>query len=390
MHVAFISTHPIQYHAPWFRALAAEPRIDFEVLYCHNATSHEQADAGFGVRFDWDVPLLDGYEHRFLRNVAEIPTVARFAGLDTPELRDVIGRGRYDAIVVNGWHYKSAWQAIRAAWRERVPVLVRSDSNLRTTRHPLARLAKAAPYRWFIPRLDGCLAVGRWSSEYFRYYGARADRLFIVPHAVSPSFGHDSTSLEGRRAELRAQWGLSASDAVFLFVGRFVAMKRPMDFVRAIQAAAAHREGIAGLMVGDGPMRAECERAVRDGRAPVGFTGFLNQSMVAQAYVAADALVVPSTSETWGLVVNEAMSCGRGALVSDGVGCAPDLVEPGATGFVFPIGDVDALYGKLVACASDRSALAALGANAKARIAGHAIPAAVHGLTDALSRVTRH
>jgi glycosyltransferase involved in cell wall biosynthesis len=388
--VAFVSTHPIQYHAPWFRALAAEPQIDLEVLYCHNATSDEQADAGFGVRFDWDVSLFDGYEHRFLRNVAKAPTIARFAGLDTPEIGDVVHRARYDAIVVNGWHYKSAWQATRAAWREHVPVLVRSDSNLRTTRHPLARLAKAAPYRWFIPRLDGCLAVGRWSSEYFRHYGARADRVFIVPHAVSPSFGHDSASLEGRKAELRAQWRLSASDAVFLFVGKFVAMKRPMDFVRAIQAAAAHREGIAGLMVGDGPMRAECEHVVRHARVPVRFAGFLNQSAVVQAYVAADALVVPSTSETWGLVVNEAMSCGRGALVSDAVGSAPDLIEPGATGFVFPAGDVDALCRKLVACASDRHAFAALGANAKVRIAGHAIPAAVRGLKEALSRVTRH
>jgi glycosyltransferase involved in cell wall biosynthesis len=319
-----------------------------------------------------------------------VPSIGRFAGLDTPEISDVIRRGRYDAIVVNGWHYKSAWQAIRAAWLAHVPVLVRSDSNLRTPRHPLTRLAKAAPYRWFIPRLDGCLAVGRWSSDYFRHYGARADRVFIVPHTVSPLFEHDSASLEGRRADLRAQWGLSASDDVFLFVGKFVAVKRPMDFVRAIQVAAARRAGIAGLMVGDGPIRAECERVVRDERVPVRFAGFLNQRAIAQAYVAADALVVPSTSETWGLVVNEAMSCGRAVLVSEGVACAPDLVDPGTTGFVFPVGDVDALGRQMVACASGGRSLAALGANAKARIACHAIPTAVDGLRDALSRVTRH
>ena len=167
--------------------------------------------------------------------------------------------------------------------------------------------------------------------------------MFIVPHAVSPSFGHDSALLEGGRAELRAQWGLGVSDTVFLFAGRFIARKRPIDFVRATGVAASRRAGIVGLMVGDGPMRDECERAARDQGVPVRFAGFLNQRAMAQAYVAADALVVPSTCETWGLVVNEAMSCGRGVLVSDGVACAPDLVEPGATGFVFPVGDVDAL-----------------------------------------------
>ncbi len=84
MRVAFVTTHPIQYHAPWFRALAAEPRLDFEVLYCHNATSDEQAGAGFGVRFDWDVPLLDGYEHRFLRNVAKPRHPSRALRASTP------------------------------------------------------------------------------------------------------------------------------------------------------------------------------------------------------------------------------------------------------------------------------------------------------------------
>jgi glycosyltransferase involved in cell wall biosynthesis len=143
-------------------------------------------------------------------------------------------------------------------------------------------------------------------------------------------------------------------------------------------------------MVGDGPMRAECERAVRDAGVRVRFAGFLNQRSIVQAYVAADALVLPSTWETWGLVVNEAMSCRRGVLLSDGVACAPDLVDPGTTGFVFPVGDIDALGRQMAACASDGRLLASLGANAKTRIASHGIPAAVDGLKDALARVTRH
>jgi glycosyltransferase involved in cell wall biosynthesis len=142
-------------------------------------------------------------------------------------------------------------------------------------------------------------------------------------------------------------------------------------------------------MVGDGPMRAECECAVREERVPVRFAGFLNQRAVAQAYVAADALVVPTSEETWGLVVNEAMSCGRGVLVSDGVGCAPDLVEPGSTGFVFPVGDVEALARMMMECASDRRAFQTLGANAKRdRASCHSCCGG--RLEGRPSRVTRH
>jgi glycosyltransferase involved in cell wall biosynthesis len=61
-------------------------------------------------------------------------------------------------------------------------------------------------------------------------------------------------------------------------------------------------------------------------------------------YAAADLLVLPSDhQETWGLVVNEAMACGIPAVVSDAVGCGPDLIETGRTGAVFPLGDIAAL-----------------------------------------------
>src|SRR5215210_6829566 len=110
--VAFVTSHPIQYHSGWFKAMASHPRFELEVLYCHNPAPGEHADAGFGVPFTWDVPLLDGYEYRFLKNVSNAPSVARFGGLDTPELGDLIRKNRYDAVVINGWHYKSAWQGM--------------------------------------------------------------------------------------------------------------------------------------------------------------------------------------------------------------------------------------------------------------------------------------
>ena len=63
---------------------------------------------------------------------------------------------------------------------------------------------------------------------------------------------------------------------------------------------------------------------------------------------AADCLVLPSDgTETWGLIVNEAMACGKPAIVSEVCGCAPDLIEEGETGYSFPLGDTRALAGRL-------------------------------------------
>src|SRR5439155_26604082 len=75
----------------------------------------------------------------------------------------------------------------------------------------------------------------------------------------------------------------------------------------------------------------------------VATAGFLDQPSLGRAYAAADCLVVPSASETWGLVVNEALSTGVPCVVSSGVGCAPDLLASPLAGRVYPVGDIGAL-----------------------------------------------
>jgi len=349
MRLAILTTHPIQYHAPWFRKMAAEPRLDIEVFYCHKATAKDQAKAGFGVEFDWDISLFDGYPFRFLNNISPEPGVSAFRGLDTPEIKNIIERERFDAVMVNGWHYKSAWQTMRACWKTKTPVMVRSDSHLHAPRSLVKRIGKRPFYSWFISRLDACLPVGKWSSDYFLHYGADAERIFVVPHVVDTDyFQTESVRLKSQRKLLRSQWGLSNYRVVFLFVGKFTAKKRPLDFVDAIDQARLCGARVEGFMVGDGPLRAACEQAVSQKKLPIRFAGFLNQSQIAQAYVVADALVLPSDGgETWGLVVNEAMACGVPCFVSDKVGCGPDLVVASETGESFALGDTKSL-GKLL------------------------------------------
>jgi glycosyltransferase involved in cell wall biosynthesis len=388
--LVILTTHPIQYHAPWFRALAEHPEIDLQVLYCHRATPQEQASAGFNVEFDWDVSLLDGYDHRFLRNVARKPSISGFAGLDTPEISDIVKAGNFDAVIVNGWNYKSAWQAMRACWHTKTPVMVRSDSHLHTERSFPKRAAKLPLYRWFIPKVDACCAVGTWSRDYFLHYGARADRIFIVPHVVDVDFFRkEAETLRSQRTELRREWQLDDEGIVFLFAGKFVDKKRPLDFIKAIAMANTDGKRVMGLMVGDGPLRQACEDEVNSTNAPIRFAGFLNQSKMPAAYAAADALVLPSDGgETWGLVANEAMASGKPCLVSDRVGCGPELIVPGETGEVFPLGDIAALSALLGSYAGRQKDLTVMGPKAEQAAARYSIGAAVSGVMEAINAVS--
>lgn len=382
--LAIVASHPVQYHTPWYRNLAAQPGLDLEVLFGHYASGREQAQAGFGVEFDWDIPLLDGYSHRFLTNVAVQPSVNTFRGVDTPGISQVLRQGRFDAVLVLGWHTRGYWQAIQACWREGTAVMARSDSHLHRARPLLTRLAKELPYRYFMSRLDACLPVGTWAREYFLHYGAHPEKTFLVPHcaAVPPEAEQPAAlRLAGRQA-----WDLPQDALVCLLAGKLIPWKCPLDFVRAI-AQASRSAAVVGLVAGDGPLREETSRLARQLNAPIRFAGFLNQGEMCRAYAASDVLVLPSSQESWGLVANEAMAWGLPIIVSDVVGCGPDLVEEGVTGFTVPLHNIEDLAARVAFLAVDLTARRSMSEQARRRIARFTPQAASAGVLQAMAKI---
>lgn len=387
--VGILSTHPIQYYTPWYRALAQA--VELRVFYCHQQSATEQAQAGFGVPFTWDIPLLEGYTSEFLPNQARHPNVNRFGGCDTPEIARRIRAHHFDAFIVHGWYVKSYWQAMIACWQSGTPLLVRGDSHLATPRSRLKQRVKDQVYRAFLSRFDGYLAVGQMTRAYYLHYGADPRRIFFAPHAVDNDFfACRADALRSQRAALRDRWGLPEDAVVFAAVGKLIARKRPWDILCAIEAAAPRAPRLWGLMVGDGPLRAEIETAARARHLPIAFTGFLNQTELPEAYVASDCLLLASDDDTWGLVINEGMASGLPALVSDVVGCAPDLVLPEQTGQQFPCGSVRALASQLARLGCTPETLAAWGKQAHQHIARYSLDAAVTGTLRALTYVTTH
>ena len=384
LRLGVLATHPIQYFAPLFRYLAADPRMELDVYYAHRPTAEEQG-TGFGVAFEWDVDLTSGYRHRFLVNRAATPSLVAFSGCDTPEIADIVRRERFDAFLVLGWNMKSYWQAQLACWRAGIPVLVRGDSQLAPT-PPLKSAAKRIAYPFFIGRYAACLATGVRSAEYFRHYGAR--RVVLSPHFVdNAAFAARAGAARPERERLRAQFGAAPDETLVLFAGKFVPKKRAADVLRAV---ASLRSGARVLFVGDGELRAAVEREAAERRVPAHFTGFLNQTEIARAYVASDVLVLPSDhGETWGLVVNEAMASGVPAIVSDAVGCGPDLVVPGETGFTFPLGDTNSLAERVTRLMRP-GASARLGAGARAHVQRYSMEAAAEGILAAARGVARY
>jgi glycosyltransferase involved in cell wall biosynthesis len=341
MRLAVVDSHAIQYHAPLFRALSS--RFDLTVFFAHRATQLDQARAGFGVGFDWDIDLFSGYESVFLRNVAKQPGVDRFAGCDTPEIGAQLVKREFDAVLVHGWHLKAFIQTVLAAKRLGLPVLVRGDSHLDTPRSAFKRAGKAIIYPPFLRLFDAALYVGERSYAYWRHYGYPEARLFHSPHCVDIEWFAAHSTAEVRKLA-RSRLNIAPNMPVALFAGKLVSFKRPIDLIAATALMKAKGREMAILVAGAGPLEGQMACAAQEAGVAYHSLGFCNQSEMPEAYAAADILVLPSNGhETWGLVANEALACGRPIVLSDAVGSAPDLAFDQTAGRVFPVGDIEAL-----------------------------------------------
>jgi glycosyltransferase involved in cell wall biosynthesis len=376
--LAVLASHPIQYQAPLFRVLSR--RVDLKVFFAHRQSDAGQAAAGFDVSFDWDVDLYSSYKYEYLNNIASQPGVDRFSGVDTPDIKVHLIETRFDALLVMGWHLKSYIQGIIAAKKLGLPVLVRGDSQLATSRTVFKRMGKRLIYPLLLRSFDAALFVGKNSRDYYRYYGYPSERLFFSPHCVDNAWFAQRATIESR-FELRRRLGIANDEKVLLFAGKLQPLKRPLDLLEAAANLRRNGKNVRVLIAGSGLLERSLNIYAMEQEIPINLLGFQNQTEMPAVYAAADVLVLPSSSETWGLVVNEALACGTPVVLSDACGCAPDLVADGSTGAVYPVGDVNALADGL-ARLLDRPPLLH---NIIAKSQEYSLEHAADGLCDALA-----
>ncbi len=368
--VLLVGAHPVQYAAPVFRKLAQHPRIELLVAYCSLQGAEPSVDPHFGVQVAWDVPLLEGYRWIYVQNKSPRPGTGRFFGLLNPGLWKLVRSGGFDAVVIfTGYVYASFWIAAAAAKSQRAALLFGTDAHELRPRD--GRRWKVPVKRWLWPRLfrlaDVVIVLSSGGVALMRSLGLPAERLALTPFVV-----HNEWWLEQAekvdRAAVRAEWSVPGSSPVVLFCAKLQLWKRPLDLLRAFAKADVPDAYL--VYAGEGPLRGQLEAEARAlgvvGR--VRMLGFVNQSQLPAIYRAADLLVLPSESESFGVVVNEAMLCGCAVAVSDRVGARYDLVRPGETGFVFPCGDVDALAAILGSVLRDPAGLQELRAAARRRM----------------------
>lgn len=339
--LAIITTHPIQYNAPLFRLLTERKRIDVKVFYTWGQSKEEVYDARFGMKRSWDIPLLDGYDYEFIENVSKHPDSNRFWGIINPGLIKQLKAYEPEAVLVYRWSVYSHLKVLQMMGTSS-RLFFRGDSHLQNRGTGIKEFVKKQVLKFVYRKVEKAFVVGSLNRKYFLKYGLKEGQLIAAPHAVdNQRFSSDHELWEIKAAAERKELQIPMNAVVFLYAGKFYALKQLDVLIKAFQQIKG--EGYRLLLYGNGEQEAELKELSKSDDRII-FQPFKNQSEMPVVYRVGDVFLLPSKSETWGLAVNEAMACGRPAIVSNQCGCAPELIVEGKTGFTFHAGNAEDLF----------------------------------------------
>ncbi len=333
-----IVSHPIQYHAVLWRSMAKMDEIDFEVWFCSNHGQRRSLDKDFGVEFKWDVPLTDGYEHRFFKNIGFGSGFFKYININ------LIGSLLFKNIDYVYFHGVNNFTAYTSYWLAKLKAA-------KTIIRVIAHLLDGNSYNGFKAKLKNfiygsvfrkssvCLYIGKHNRSFFKHFGVQDEKLIHAPHIVDNAFFQKSRLNYEDKKVFKQKIGIHEEDLVLLFCGKLIPKKQPKLLLESYLNSNINKRVIL-LFVGDGILRNDLEtlsneKSKNDNIKTIKFLGFQNQTQLPSIYSISDVMVLPSFhQETWGLVVNEALNFNNAIIMSDNVGCGPELVE-GKTGFIF-------------------------------------------------------
>jgi 1,2-diacylglycerol 3-alpha-glucosyltransferase len=345
------------YRIPLFNALANRTELQLHVIFL--------AETDPLLR-EWNVYKNEiRFSYEVLRSWRK-----RIAGTHLLLNRGVtraLGRADPTLILCGGYNYLASWQAQRWARRHNVPFLLWSESHARDmrSRRAAVELLKSE----FFAQCTGFVVPGKAALEYLRTYKITEDWIFTAVNAVDNGFFAKNANFARQSAhELRSQ--LNLPDRYFLFTGRLVKEKGIFELISAYaRLNESLRDQIGLVFVGDGPCRHELQNhGASLSSKMVRFVGFVQREQLPMYYGLAEILVLPTYTDTWGLVVNEAMACGLPILVTEVAGCAIDLVTENWNGKIVPGRDVEALAAAMQELAGDPAHSRWMGANSSTRI----------------------
>jgi glycosyltransferase involved in cell wall biosynthesis len=334
MKLAVLTPIPTPYRDPFWDAVARKPDIDLQVFYCSAGKSDRP----------WRVNWSKALQAEVLRG----RNFAAWRGRDAscywnPDIPRKLRDGNFDAVILGGYNHLTMWSGVRYARKRDVPLFLMCESHLQRRRNGWRKRLKQLPVQWLVSRCAGGFPTGSLAEKYLSHYGAATDSLTRIPNVPDvEQLNRTASELRSTQGDLRREFGLRDRPTI-LFAARLIPKKRAGLLIEAFnQVRGLHDAQL--VIVGDGNERTALRRRVEQLKLQphVHFAGFVQPHEMPRWYAIADLFVLPS-SETWGVAVLEALASGLPVIVTDEVGCHPDVVCDPAIGDVVPAAEQEAL-----------------------------------------------
>jgi len=345
------------YRIPLFNVLARNESVDLHVIFLAETDPKLRQWRVYREEIKFSHQVLPSWRSRWGGyNLLLNRGVGRALAAAVPDL-----------ILCGGYNYVASWQALFWARSRRIPFLLWSESNLQDLRggHEAVEFLK----RKFLRMCSAFVVPGRSALEYLRAHRIEEGRIVVTPNAVDNDL-FDAGAATARESATLRRGELKLPERYFLFVGRLVPEKGVFDLLSAYaKLDASLREEVGLVFAGDGESSRLLERqAATISPGVIRFAGFVEREALAPYYALAEALVLPTYTDTWGLVVNEAMACGLPVILSRAAGCASDLLRENETGLLIPPRDVEVLARSMKYIAEQPELRTSMGARARQHI----------------------
>ena len=302
MRTVFVTTAPLPYQTPIFNEL--HEMVDLHVIYLDVRERVNNFREAWGVqpRFEYSI-------HRCHRFIGRKSDARVWFSTGTARLLSAIDP---DGLFVLSWDMTMVEPLLWARAR-RLPSVMWAES---THCSGLLRGRASNAYRRFVVRQASAFVTnGSLATAYLTELGAHPSRIVT---SRLPAARHAQRELRAIEEETYPQ---------FLFVGRLIPRKHPVELIRAFRRVVERFPGGTLLIVGEGPLRAECERCAASYAGAVRMLGHVEGEELSDLYANSHILVLPAEREVWGLVINEALAHGLFVVATDEVGSARDLVN---------------------------------------------------------------
>jgi glycosyltransferase involved in cell wall biosynthesis len=328
--ILIFETHPIQYKAPIYRRLQQLRPDSFRVIYATDGSMRDGLDAEFGRKVTWDTPLMEGYPHTVLGN-QRTTTLQGFRSLSGRGVFKLLRQEKPQAVLLAPFLFEYDMTVFLACQLLRIPVWIRVETQDEAVVRPKWKGDLRTAFYWLAyKRMAHGFYIGILNRDHLMRHGMPMEKLSFAPYASPLAFPPDTATKQKLRDETRAKLGIKPDETLLLFSGKLIEKKNPALVLQALALLPAEvSKRMRVVFVGSGELEPMLKAEAQKFPGQVQFAGFINQTELPAYYLAADVLLLTSRrmGETWGLVVNEAMTAGCGVIMTSAVGSSRDFLN---------------------------------------------------------------